>query len=816
MKPKNFSYLFFLLASLILSAWILAPDPLTEKVETYLKTYRANYATEKVYIHHDKPYYMAGEILWLKAYVVNAASNKSTEKSGVLYVDLMDEEEALVYSLTLPISDGGAFGDILLPENLPEGVYRLSAFTQWMRNFGESGFFQKEIYVFNGTEGQVTSTQKLEERAPSVDLQFFPEGGDLVAGLSNTVAFKALASNGFGLPVSGALFDEAGKKLLEFEDHHDGMGAFSFTPDSGKRYFAKLNFSDGRTVDYALPEVLSEGFVMQLDEVSDPEAVKVSIASNREIPGQLMLMGIAKDSLAYKEPVAFANGQSAEFEIPKDRFPTGIVRFTLTDTQGEPYAERLVFVRHPQKTKVNIKTDKSSYSPREQVDLEISMEEGGFGPELSQFSLSVTTDKWVKPSQSQENIATYLLLSADLKGHIATPGYYFEKDDAERQLALKHLMLTQGWRRFGWEPIVAQEFPKIQYGNEMDLHLKGRLVNSKGEGINKGEALLYLKDRYQTFITTPTNKEGYFGFTGFYFKDTIQVMIQGTDSRGRRDDVEVQMLERTFKPLFLASWIRLPEAYVSQMPDGYVLSTQQQLSAVEKEVGAMDLGELLLQEVVIEGRAEIYEPFTLHTKADVVLHRNQLPIAPSGNILESLQGRVAGLQVTKTGMNEFRSVIRGQGTPLYLLDGMPISESTMQSLNQFDIGRIEILKSPGATGIYGGRGGGGVIAFFTDMGYEELEEAEEDAKYIITHQAAGFNKTRTFYSPVYQETDYYDLPDLRSTVYWNPMVFLSPNSKREMSFYTGDVTGRHRVQVEGITKDGHPISEAIYFEVEGD
>jgi outer membrane cobalamin receptor len=109
-------------------------------------------------------------------------------------------------------------------------------------------------------------------------------------------------------------------------------------------------------------------------------------------------------------------------------------------------------------------------------------------------------------------------------------------------------------------------------------------------------------------------------------------------------------------------------------------------------------------------------------------------------------------------MNEFRAVIRGMGAPLYLLDGVPISENSLSMINQFDINRIEILKGPGTTGIYGGRGSGGVIAFFSEMGtMEEIDP--EGGKHIIVHQAAGFNRIRQFYSPKYETTEYYELPD---------------------------------------------------------
>jgi hypothetical protein len=106
-----------------------------------------------------------------------------------------------------------------------------------------------------------------------------------------------------------------------------------------------------------------------------------------------------------------------------------------------------------------------------------------------------------------------------------------------------------------------------------------------------------------------------------------------------------------------------------------------------------------------------------------------------------------------------------------------------------------------------------VIAFFSETGSRTEEVDPEAGKHIIIHQAPGYSRTRQFYSPSFETSGYYELPDLRSTVYWNPTVMVKPNSKNELSFFTGDLPGHYRVIVEGISQDGQPISEVHLFEV---
>ncbi|WP_071530859.1 TonB-dependent receptor plug domain-containing protein [Pontibacter sp. BAB1700] len=199
------------------------------------------------------------------------------------------------------------------------------------------------------------------------------------------------------------------------------------------------------------------------------------------------------------------------------------------------------------------------------------------------------------------------------------------------------------------------------------------------------------------------------------------------------------------------------------------------------------------------------QPFKLHRKADAVIDVKDLPIAPSGNVIESLQGRVAGVQVYRAGPNDYRARIRGSRTaPLYLIDGMPVEEGITSQLNQFDISRIEILKDPASASLYGGRASGGVIALYTRQGGEAMQEVEP-GKYIIIHRAQGYSKVREFYSPAYDgKTPASREPDLRTTLYWNPSVQTDAAGKATVTFYAADRNTTYRAIAEGISDAGKP------------
>lgn len=789
---------------LALSAWIFLTNPILEKIETNLSVWRINYAPEKVYLHLDKPYYMAGEIIWLKGYLVHASDLTPGTKSNILYVDLLDENNGLVKKLRLDAAAGGTPGDLSIPADLPEGKYTLVAYTNWMKNFGEENFFKKDLYIWSPD----ASAASPDAGDPgSSDFQFFPEGGEMVHGISGKVAFKATGGNGLGLPVTGAVYDDSGSTLGDIRTSHAGMGYFTLTPDSSKTYVAHVEFENGVSQEYLLPDVAGLGYGMGIQ--SEGELITITTSTNKPGGENVLLTGIAREHLHYSREFHLSPYEKKILEIPKSAFPTGIVRLTLAKATGEPLAERLVFVHHEDQLNVRIRANQEQFESREEVLLEIEARDQQGNPVEAEFSLAVTDDQLAGKDAHATNIESYLLLSSDLRGQIESPGYYFDASKQNRREALDLLMMTQGWRKFTWKEIVENDFPAISHAPELDIRISGNLATDIGSAIENGDAVLFLKDKYQTFLTTETDEKGNFVFEGFYFRDSIDVLIQGNDARGRTRNVNVTIDQKPFIPQIRSDYLG---------PSAEQLNRQKRapstplFQGMENEIGGLELGEVLLEEVVVEGRAEISRPFTLHRDADVVLESGQLPVSPSGNILEALQGRVAGLQVLRSGPNQFRAVIRGQGTPLYLLDGVPVDESMLQSISQFDISRVEILKSPGNTAIYGGRGGGGVIALFTHRGPTEMQEPET-GDHIIVQRVGGFSKTRQFYSPRYGENSQPTVSDLRSTIYWNPTVKTDENGTATLRFYTADRSSLYRVVAEGISGKGKVGEAELLLEV---
>jgi hypothetical protein len=129
-------------------------DPFSELLKK-LDAFNQLHPQEKVHLQLDKPYYAIGDDIWFKAYVVDAGSSRLSTLSGVLNVDLINENDSLVKSVKLPVTGGVSWGDFQLADTLMEGNYRIRAYTELMRNAGTTFFFDKTIKVGNSWANKV-------------------------------------------------------------------------------------------------------------------------------------------------------------------------------------------------------------------------------------------------------------------------------------------------------------------------------------------------------------------------------------------------------------------------------------------------------------------------------------------------------------------------------------------------------------------------------------------------------------------------------------------------------------------------------------
>ena len=304
-------------------------------------------------------------------------------------------------------------------------------------------------------------TESISRSVPIVlaDLQlsFFPEGGDLVEDLPGRVYFESTNQHGEPADVSGYIADDSGRKVTSFTSLHDGLGRFSFTPKAGQTYTAHVTSPIGLRDGIALPEAQPAGCTLRaFDDVhSAQEEVRVAVrcSSTRDVlisgilretvmDAAVVSAGPKRDAVVYLEP---GEGQADK---------QGAVRITVFDTDRNPLAERLVYRNHGQNLNIDIKPDRETYGPRDEVVLTVHTTDPGGEPLSAEVALSVVDDAVIGLADDKEgHMLTRLYLEPELVDSPKDPGWYFDRDEALAARGMDLVMGTKGYRRFEWKAV---------------------------------------------------------------------------------------------------------------------------------------------------------------------------------------------------------------------------------------------------------------------------------------------------------------------------------------------------------------------------
>ncbi|MBR4149727.1 MAG: hypothetical protein IKT94_06295, partial [Rikenellaceae bacterium] len=147
---------FFTLAlALVASTIALAQQPSQDRLLDGFARMYANSLQEKVYLMTDKPYYSAGERIWMRGWVVDAVSHTGQTPTNYLYVDLVDAGDNLVQRIKIKRDATGFNNAIDLPSDIKAGSYSLVAYTRWQTNWSEDFFFRRRIEIGNSIDDVV-------------------------------------------------------------------------------------------------------------------------------------------------------------------------------------------------------------------------------------------------------------------------------------------------------------------------------------------------------------------------------------------------------------------------------------------------------------------------------------------------------------------------------------------------------------------------------------------------------------------------------------------------------------------------------------
>ncbi|GAB3930245.1 TonB-dependent receptor plug domain-containing protein [Mucilaginibacter myungsuensis] len=762
-----------------------------------------------------------------KAWLVNAkAALTKVDGSDRLDVDVKlnnpDRSAVTLRDVKVKLYSGNK---LILEDDIRTGINGSLRVTKDLKKVTDRKNLMLQVLTRN--KSKLVQIPVFVDSVKQIDLQFMPEGGNLVAGQTSVLGFKAITDAGKGIQVNGAIYDSKNIKVTDIASLYRGIGEVSFTPLPGERYVARLSTPGIVAKEYQIPAAMPAGTLLQIDNVTDTDSLKVSVRGieNNGLAPSYTVLGTARGRLYFTRQIPAVN---RSFAISKREFPTGVTAITLM--RGNiPLNERLVFIDHQDRLNIRVTSDKIAYGKRELVNLEIAVTDQAGVPAQADLSLAVTDLGQVRADTlGNNNIATSLLLKSQLKGDIETPGQYFANNNVKTRRALDNLMLTQGWSAYGIRAAL-RGFP-TRYRAEGPYEIEGTIADQYYKPIPN--VPVFISSKIPPLIAkTMADSTGKFIFKGLVPNDTTSYFIQAR----RNNNKEL----REGRVLVNNNWpLVVPNTKANVLVPWYVNSDelslrQAKLSYTPAFDDDVEAEGTLLRNVNIGAKKFIKgsrNPFG-EGRSDLAYDEADLRESGTTNIWQFLKQKLPGIYETVVSIFVPENPIPYQYPRMNVLklgqhyvaqgdlalNGVAISVSKYMLMNMTiqDLAGIEVSyskKYTNSTTLHLRRPPTYNIARIdiTTKVQIELGRRPDNIKYSVAiFRPMPVMYGQQFYSPKYTSKNNDAIPDYRSTIFWEPNLRTNFNGRAKVSFYTSDLPQNYGVNIQGLSAEGELGSAVI-------
>ena len=865
-----------MLVSLASTGWLAGDEKFIIGLAQTMMRYNQNYPMERVYVHLDKQLYKPGEQIWFKAYISSTLSESYSSLSSDLYIKVFDVFGNKLVWKRYPVENNTAKGVIDIPNSVEEGKYILTAFTGWMKNMDITDVYPVEIIIsknarrqllidvefkgksvspFNeikagfsvstadhrpavgatytysvniggeviekgkgetddqgkaligfslpGYTGDKPGTLNIEVKysgekesflkhiplvSDNIDLKFYPEGGNIVAGLENRIAFRVTDAHGYPLAIRGTLYDADDNPVKQIESNGTGMGVFKLDP-SVQQYKIKIDSSFNINDEFPLPEVVKNGLVLSYKGIDHGSIILTAAVPGDEEIMETYWVGRMNNRIYWGTIIRLKGSRTVE--IPLINFPPGIVQINVFNEDKMSIAERFVYTGEAYgisagksyRNNIEASTDKKTYGTREKVTVRLITDGTDNDFVKRDISLSIANKNLSGPSGKRELLLNPHFINCRLSdetiGFISRIGYEELMDNVDL------LMMSLAAKGPGYSDILSADIFRNQPYFSHD-GLSGAVIDKNGNPLRKAAIKVVHNPDMQTYVTTSDEN----GLFNVLFGDRT---------------IDLNLLTLTVSDDLISRVTRI--IIDNNFPDRIV----KHFTVTDDTWEARKTTDLIAYgnpDILYTGkyRKPKKDKMFIEQKRDNTI--NYSSYASVLDIINQIkQFTLINNQIVFQG--GINSVYNQQGA-LIVLDGMQMGTDVniLASISTSDIENINISTNIADIHSYTGLNSQGIIEITTKKG-----EFNPPSDNISDSEAAEQYNYVDFSSPDYgQETGINE--DLRTTLYWNSNIAVSPGEITEISFYTSDVRGDYTGTIEGLRSDGMPVSGQFQFSVE--
>lgn len=686
----------------------------------------------------------------------------------------------------------------------------------------------------NGSNWDLEQYHRIPGTKLDFDLQFFPEGGNLICNKMQRIAFKATRRDGLGMPINGVIKDSKGKVIAKINSNHLGIGSVELSMNPNVAYKAIVSNSEGNVKEFPI-KISGNMYAKTLKLYSNGENVIYDILSNDSV------VDVSSHFLLIHSkgiPMGIFNAEAMRGKnLNLSGTPEGILHFVLLDNSFNVLSQRLWFHRKYQRDSLKVLLPNEKVSPRDEATIDISFIGCGTDSLSGSFSIGVVNNGQTMNMQNGETIESYLLLSSDILGYVEQPGYYFSGTDSCHVRALDDLMLTQGWSRFDVSECLKSKIDILNpFYLERGQFLSGYVKNFRGKNSINSEIILIGTNGIVRELVT--DSLGSFVENDIWYDIGTRFIVQAISEKGRQNQ-ELQLDEPIFRPYY--SKLALGESessadYVKMFSKDYIYSDNGEQITTLGVVrvygnGIAKIQEEIIQEIERDARRNFMLGLTgvstfggppgdwgsrisygryygdafrfAYTKRINNLEK-RMNFRRNGSVSSNFSRYITSKETNAYGVmnGEKASMIINDNSSygnglLGVYMAIPGFSSRQPSRNPNDVESMGVVGIP----VY-------------DISVHSVEY-QFNMQTIVPF--APQQQNVEFYKPNYDVvTELLKHPiDEVITRYWNPNVKISSDTPFTFSFPTAGGDGNHSytITINGVTNNGTPVHKSVVYDL---
>jgi hypothetical protein len=748
----------------------LSDSMIVKKFDSYNKIWHKN----KILLITNQNKFLASDTIYIKCYLLNEDLS-AEEENQLVTVTLVDSNGKSSCQIKFVVKSGVSSNQLILPKELASGIYMLTAHTNWMRNFGTSYFFRKEIVVV-----------KSNKVVPVINpfLKIAVEGGHLINNVTNKVVFSCDKP---GSVVQ--LIDSFGNQIAQDTADLNGIGAIHFVPKDDVTY--QLGNASEK-INIPMPRAEKNSIGLNIIHNFKRDSIQIRVVATKALvtsSSPLILIVSSGSKIIYARLHTLNANQSFQKSLALNTLPEGVYNVSLLDQNGSLIAHSDFYSAETQELNKKITLSKDLFFTTDSLSINIALKDAEGKPLKANFSVSVI-NKNVFDSNKNVTITDELKLFYGRDEKILV-----DRSTINWQESVDNYLIMNP-ELIPWNEILKANPSTPRYAKTNIVQRAGTAYFADGKKMLDSANIFFYsqksKVKYQTkmlggkvWVPLPTlygSDELFYLAESFFYQNGVTRGLPLPNFRVRWD----------------LDTMNLPRPVVSKE-----LNILDDFGQFKAKINS--IGKSFGFQSSATARTNVQHDFEKEINgADVVVNVEDYVVFPTmaeliKEVVPSLFHRVEkGKEIIRVILPE-KMATAVSGDPVYMVDGIATNNTDFfLSIKPVDLVQIKVVNSERKLRSFGLMGKNGIVIVQTKQ--ENRRESVD-----VSNLVDGLNLTAAFPS---LKNNVIEIPNFRSTIDWHPIVKTDENGKASVKINLSDDIGNIEMSVNGITSNGIPFSLA--------